>query len=150
MKLSKTLLVLALMFTYSAMAAAPNESGYNNVPERKAKLLGEGNESTGSSIRESDVTPEEAFKNGVQEFALIASDTGYFPSRVIVRRNIPVRLYLSNASAKALCFVMDDFSIRKGLGSQTVEEIRFLPTKAGPVKFYCPVQEIQGTIVVRD
>jgi plastocyanin domain-containing protein len=103
-----------------------------------------------AKVREDAVRPEEVYKYGVQEFALIASDTGYFPSRIIVRKNIPVKLYLTSSSARALCFVMDDFSIRKGIAPQALEEIRFLPTKAGQYKFYCPVQEIQGSLVVRD
>ncbi len=152
MKSIKSLLCVVLVAgAFISMGAAPNESGYSGVPDRKSSMQTDGDgEGTTTKIRESDITPEEAFKNGVQEFAVIAGDTGYFPPRIIVRRNIPVRLYLTNSSAKALCFVMDEFSIRKGLGSQSVEEVRFMPTKVGPYKFYCPVQEIQGTIIVRD
>ena len=55
-----------------------------------------------------------------------------------------------SASARTLCFVMDEFSVRKGVEPQQVAEVSFLPTKSGPYKFYCPVQEIQGKLTVRD
>jgi hypothetical protein len=36
------------------------------------------------------------------------------------------------------------------MANQQVEEVRFLPNKTGTYKFYCPVKEIQGVIIVRD
>jgi plastocyanin domain-containing protein len=127
--------------------AAPSDSGYSNIPKKKESIQSKDDL---VSIREESVRPEEVYKNGVQEIALLATDSGYLPSRLIVRRNIPVRLFITSASEKTLCVVMDDFSLRKGVAPQQVEELRFLPTKAGQYKFYCPVQEIQGSLVVRD
>lgn len=138
---------LALAAFALLTGVTPLNSGYSGVPQKKEAV--ESN-TRAQPIREDSVRPEEVFKNGVQEFSLIATDTGYLPSRLIVRRNIPVRLFLTSGSARTLCFVMDDFSLRKGMAPQKVEEVRFLPTKAGQYKFYCPVQEIQGTVVVRD
>jgi len=149
MKTPKLLPLGLFIAAFIFIGAAPQNSGYSTIPERKIRTV-EGNTPNTSTVREADVRPEEAYKYGVQEFALIASDTGYFPQRIIVRRNIPVHLFLTSSSNKALCFVFDEFSIRKGIASQGMEEVRFLPTKAGQYKFYCPVQEIQGSIVVRD
>ncbi len=143
----KTLWLILLLPLVASAASSP-ESGYSDVPQKRGSAAQSANDP--SKIREESVRPEEVYKYGVQEFALIASDTGYFPSRIIVRKNIPVKLYLTSSSARALCFVMDDFSIRKGVSPQVMEEVRFLPTKAGQYKFYCPVQEISGSLVVRD
>jgi len=140
-------IVIGLLAILVFTGAAPSQSGYSDVPKKKEAF---GSRNDFSEIREDSVRPEEVFKNGVQEFSLIATDTGYLPSRLIVRRGIPVRLFLTSASARTLCFVMDDFSLRKGVAPQQVEEIRFLPTKSGQYKFYCPVQEIQGSVTVRD
>lgn len=142
----KSIATAALAFTLLA-GAAPRDSGYSGIPQKREALSG--NDDL-RSVREDAVKPEEVFKNGVQEIALIATETGYLPSRVMVRKNIPVRLFLTSASPSTLCFIMDEFSIKKGIATQTVEEIRFLPTKAGQYKFYCPVKEIQGSVVVRD
>jgi hypothetical protein len=140
-------LFLSLAAFLLLAGAAPSESGYSQIPKKREAF---GSREEVHPIRDEAVKPEEVFKNGVQEFSLITTDTGYLPSRLIVRRNIPVHLYLTSASARTLCFVMDDFSIRKGVENQDVVEVRFLPTKTGQYKFYCPVQEIQGTVVVRD
>ncbi len=129
------------------VGAAPRDSGYSSVPKKREAM---GANDSVREIRDESVKPEEAFKHGTQEVAIVATDTGYLPSRIYVRRNIPVRLFLTSASATSLCFVMDDFSIRKGVANQQVEEVRFLPTKPGEYKFYCPVQQIAGTVVVRD
>lgn len=140
-------LLFGFVALFALTGASPSSSGYSNVAKKKEAY---GSNQDATDIREDSVKPEEVYKNGVQEFSLIATDTGYLPSRVIVRRNIPVRIFLTSASARTLCFVMDEFSLRKGVGAQQVEEVRFLPTKSGQYKFYCPVQEIQGSIVVRD
>jgi heme/copper-type cytochrome/quinol oxidase subunit 2 len=127
--------------------AAPRESGYSGVPQKREAR---GSEDDLRVVREDAVKPEEVFKNGVQEVSLIATDTGYLPARILVRKDIPVRLFITSASSSTLCFIMDEFSIKKGVATQVVEEVRFLPTKAGQYKFYCPVKEIQGSVVVRD
>lgn len=145
MKAWKTL--CAIGGAVSLMGAAPTDSGYSNVPKKHEAF---GSRGDVRSLRDDSVKPDEVFKNGVQEFAIIATDTGFLPSRLIVRRNIPVRLFVTSGSANTLCIVMDDFQLRKGVAPQQVEEVRFLPTKAGQYKFYCPVQEIQGSLVVRD
>lgn len=140
---------IAALAMLTFLGAAHQDSGYSEVQERKA-LVEQGGEGTAVSIRDKNVRPEEVYKYGTQEFGLIVSDTGYFPARIIVRRNIPVRIFLASSSAQSMCFVMDEFSIRKGVGPQAVEEIRILPTKVGQYRFYCPVKEVQGTLVVRD
>lgn len=140
--------ILSAILAFTVLAgAAPRESGYSEIPKKREAL---GGKDDLRKVRDDAVKPEEVFKNGVQEVALIATDTGYLPSRVIVRKNIPVRLFLTSASASTLCFVMDEFSLKKGIAAQTVEELRFLPTRAGTYRFYCPVKEIQGSVVVRD
>lgn len=127
--------------------AAPSQSGYGNIQKKKEAL---GSKDDLVKIREEAVKPQEVAKNGVQEFALIATDAGYLPSRIIVRNKIPVYLYITSASARTLCFMMDDFSIRKGVENQQAVQVNFVPNKTGTYKFYCPVNEIQGSLVVRD
>jgi hypothetical protein len=123
------------------------KSGYASVPKKKGAVSStEGLE----SVREDAVRPEEVYKHGVQEISVIATDTGFHPSRIYVRRNIPVHLFLTSASPSKLCFVMDDFQIRKGVMIQQVDQVNFLPTKVGEYRFYCPVGEISGSVVVRD
>ncbi|MGZ3695119.1 MAG: cupredoxin domain-containing protein [Bdellovibrionota bacterium] len=138
------LAVLAFVFL---TAAAPKDSSYSGVAQKKEAL---GSTQELQPVREESVKPSEVFKHGVQEVGIIATDTGYLPAKIFVRRNIPVKLYVTSASARKLCFMMDDFSLRKGISNQSVEQLSFLPTKPGQYRFYCPVQEIEGQIIVRD
>jgi plastocyanin domain-containing protein len=146
MKILKTLMATLATFLILT-AAAPTQSGYENVPKKKKGVTS--NDGV-QELREDSVSPEEVYKHGVQEISVIATDAGFHPARIYVRRNIPVHLFLTSASPSKLCFVMDDFQIRKGVMIQQVEQVNFLPTKVGEYKFYCPVSEIQGSVVVRD
>lgn len=140
-------LIIFILASVFLVGAAPRESGYSNIPKKKEAL--ESNQEV-TTLREETVHPEEVYKYGVQEFSIIATDTGYYPSKVIVRKNIPVRLTLTSASNTSYCFMLDEFNVRKGVPTQEVVEVRFMPTKASTYKFYCPKQEIEGQIVVRD
>jgi heme/copper-type cytochrome/quinol oxidase subunit 2 len=151
MKIRNSILAMlaasAVAASFAALAADPSDSGYEVIPKkRKAVSSNDGLQ----PVRENSVTPEEVYKHGVQEISVIATDTGFHPARIYVRRNIPVHLFLTSASPSKLCFVMDDFQIRKGVMIQQVDQVNFLPTKVGEYKFYCPVSEISGSVVVRD
>ncbi len=87
---------------------------------------------------------------GVQEVALIASDLGYFPKTVFVNRDTPVRMYVTGASKNSLCIMMDAFQVRKQVRSQKIEEITFTPSTPGKYRFYCPVNGMEGTMIVRE
>jgi plastocyanin domain-containing protein len=140
-------LLLAILAFCFFTAAAPTTSSNSGVAQKREAL---GSNQEVQPIREESVKPEEVFKHGVQEVGIIATDTGYLPAKIFVRRNIPVKLFVTSASARKLCFMMDDFNLRKGISNQAVEQMSFLPTKAGQYRFYCPVQEIEGQVIVRD
>jgi plastocyanin domain-containing protein len=87
---------------------------------------------------------------GVQEIALIAGDLGFFPKAFFVTRDIPVRLFVTGASKNTLCVMMDSFHVRKQIRSQKIEEITFTPSMPGKFRFYCPVNGMEGTMVVKE
>lgn len=96
----------------------------------------------------SAIIPEKA--KGVQEVALIAGDLGFFPKTVFVTRDIPVRMFVTGASRDTLCIMMDSFHVRKQVRANEIEEIQFTPTTPGKYRFYCPVNGMEGTMVVRE
>lgn len=145
MKTQRILLATLAFVTLSG--AAPGTSPYAKIPKKKSVYTENGSV---QAVREDTVTPEEVYKHGVQEVSVIATDTGFHPSKVYVRKNIPVHLFLTSASPSKLCFIMDDFQIRKGVSIQQVDQVNFLPTKIGEYKFYCPVSELKGSLIVRD
>jgi len=90
------------------------------------------------------------FSKGVQEVAIIAGDLGYFPRTVFVNRNIPVRLYVTGASKNTLCFMLDSFHVRKQVKTQQVQEITFTPNSPGQYRFYCPINGMEGSLIVKE
>jgi plastocyanin len=95
-------------------------------------------------------TASEMSRKGVQEVAIIASDLGYFPKTVFVSRDVPVRLFVTGSSKNTLCIMMDTFQVRKQIRSQKIEEITFTPSAPGKYRFYCPVNGMEGSLVVKE
>jgi plastocyanin len=91
-----------------------------------------------------------AIQKGVQEVAVIASDHGYFPKTIFVSRDVPVRIFVTGASRNTLCFMMDSFQVRRQIRAQKIEEITFTASVPGKYRFYCPVNGMEGTIVVKE
>jgi hypothetical protein len=115
-----------------------------------SKSLGRGLASVGDAATAKSVKLPTALQSGVQEIALIAGDLGYFPKALFVTRGTPVKIFVTGASKKALCFMLDPFEVRKQIRSQRIEEIQFTPNAAGQFRFHCPVNGIEGTLYVKD
>ena len=67
-----------------------------------------------------------------------------------VTRDIPVRMFITGASRATLCIMMDSFQVRKQVRSQKIEEITFTPNVPGKYRFYCPVNGMEGTLIVKE
>lgn len=97
------------------------------------------------------VTELEAIRRqGVQEVSVIAGDLGYFPKTIFVTRDVPVRLFVTGSSKDTLCFMMDSFQVRKQVRTEKIEEITFTPKSPGTYRFYCPIKNMEGTLVVKE
>ncbi len=88
-------------------------------------------------------------RNPVQEQSLIVSDDGFYPSKIFVTQNIPVKLFLTTNAKTAQCFIVDDLGVKKGVSPGKVEEIVFVPREARDYRFYCPMRAIEGKMTVR-
>ena len=95
-----------------------------------------------------DLIPDR--KRGVQEVALIAGDLGYFPQTVFVSRGIPVRMFITGTSKSTSCIIMDSFNVKKQIRNQRIEEVTFTPSLPGKYRFYCPMNGMEGTLVVKE
>jgi plastocyanin len=111
--------------------------------------LGNAQHITTSQASESR-TASEMGRKGVQEVAIIASDLGYFPKTIFVSRDVPVRMFVTGSSKNTLCIMMDSFQVRKQIRSQKIEEITFTPSAPGKYRFYCPVNGMEGSLVVKE
>jgi plastocyanin len=124
-------------FTAMEQQAEVDASGGNRKPAQLEAEL-------------ASVKPSSTSRTGVQEVGLIAGDLGFFPKTVFVTRDIPVRLFVTGAAKKPLCFMMDTFQIKKQIRAQKIEEINFTPTQPGQYRFYCPINGMEGTLLVKD
>ncbi len=95
------------------------------------------------------VLREQKKSKAYQEVAVIANDLGFFPSTLFVTEGLAVRLYITGASNRSQCFILDEFGIRREVKSQRVEEIVFTPSHPGRYTFNCPMNGAKGQIVVR-
>ena len=84
-----------------------------------------------------------------QEYAIAMSDQGYFPKAIFVVPKVPVKLYLSSSSKKPLCFIAEDFKIRRQVRT-SIEEVSFGPHTPGEYPFFCPITGHRGIIFVKD
>lgn len=87
---------------------------------------------------------------GIQEYAVVSKDNGFFPKAVVVTRNIPVRLFITRASGSSGCFMMNAFNVKKQIKQGAVEEVEFTPKKSGVYRFFCPATQSDGALIVRD
>jgi hypothetical protein len=91
-------------------------------------------------------------RTGVQEVAVIAGELGFFPRTLFVTKDIPVKLFVTGASKRPLCLLLDldGFQARKQVKAQAVEELDFTPNRSGQFRFYCPINGIEGTLLVKE
>lgn len=121
-----------------------------DAPPQPVRTIMESAPTAGGAPVSAQSVPALASRMGVQEVALIAGDLGFFPKTVFVSRDVPVRMFVTGASKNTLCIMMDSFQVRKQIRSQKIEEITFTPGTPGKYRFYCPVNGMEGTLVVKE
>jgi len=135
-------------------AALTYEDEYKRRPKRDKNLMS--NETSTARMSQveapkmasNDLIPDD--KKGIQEVAIIAGEIGFFPKTFFVNRNIPVRLFVTGSSKNTLCIMMDTFQVHKQVHANEIQEITFTPKSPGIYRFYCPINGMEGTMVVRE
>lgn len=84
-----------------------------------------------------------------QEVAVIVNDLGFFPSTIFLTQGVPVRLFITGASKRSQCFMMESFAVRKQIQTGKIEEITFMPDSSGTFQFSCPMSGAKGTMLVK-
>jgi hypothetical protein len=124
-------------------ARAPASPGRS--PAGAVKIMASDTSSTPASV-----VRKAARNRAVQEVAVIANDTGFYPSTVFLTRGIDTRVFITGASKKSQCFMADSFGIRRQVRSQRVEEVTFTPDRSGTFTFHCPMNGAHGRFVVKE
>jgi|GEM_PF-6557269 len=87
---------------------------------------------------------------GIQEFAIVSKENGFYPRAIVVTRDIPVRLFVTRSSHSAGCFMMNAFNVKRQVKTGAIEEVEFTPKKSGVYRFFCPATQSDGALIVRD
>ena len=60
-------------------------------------------------------------KNASQEVSVIATDLGFKPKTIFASRDVPLKLFVTGASAGTLCFMLDQFRVKRQIRTNKVE-----------------------------
>ena len=73
-----------------------------------------------------------------QEVSIIAKTFEFLPSQIVVRKNQPVRIYLTSVD-EIHGFAISEFKINRQVEPRKITTIDFIPDKAGEFTFRCSV-----------
>jgi plastocyanin len=89
----------------------------------------------------------------VEEIELVASNAGFQPALLRLRRGDPVRLKLRTQDGEH-CFAVDAFRIEKRVVPGRATSVDLTPDRAGEFPFYCCLEpenaKLRGRIVVSE
>lgn len=85
-----------------------------------------------------------------QETSVIATESGFFPKVIFATKGQSIKLFVTASSKAPLCFMSDDFQVRKQVRAGSIEELQITPNRAGTYRFYCPIHQLEGRLVVRE
>jgi heme/copper-type cytochrome/quinol oxidase subunit 2 len=100
---------------------------------------------------QNDETARPTIVDGVQVVKVAVTGSGYTPSRIVVREDMPVRLVFEQFSSSACASQvqipsLDVSKVKLPKGKET--PVEFTPTKAGSYLFTCGMEMLTGTLVV--
>ncbi|MBI5215913.1 MAG: cupredoxin domain-containing protein [Ignavibacteriae bacterium] len=88
--------------------------------------------------------------DGIQE-ATIVIKNGYQPSTLVVKKNIPLKLNFDMQEETCTdTVVLKNVHIKQGLEPYELTSIEFTPSVSGSFTFSCPMNMIEGLLVVKE
>ena len=135
---------------YQMMLKELNQEDFKKKPARSLSSVDSLGDADATTDIRDGILPPSILKSGTQEISVIAHELGFFPKSIFVTQNVPVRMFITSASKRALCIMIDELQVRRQVRSQEVEELMFTPTTPGQYRFYCPMNGMEGTLWVRE
>lgn len=83
-----------------------------------------------------------------REYALILTDTGYFPDRLVAIVGEKVRFFVTSTTKNKGCFVVENHNLFLAANNGDMSEGEITFNRAGRFKFYCPANQFIGYINV--
>ncbi|MBI5021753.1 MAG: cupredoxin domain-containing protein [Ignavibacteriales bacterium] len=88
--------------------------------------------------------------DGMQQANITIRD-GYHPNTIIVKRGIPLRLNFDlQEEGCTATVIIREFDIKKLLTPFEIASVEFTPDISGSFTFACPMNMIEGSIVVKE
>lgn len=88
--------------------------------------------------------------DGMQEATITIKD-GYHPSTIVVKKGIPMRLNFDLQEEGCTATVsFKDFDVKKLLTPFDIATVEFTPDSSGSFTFACPMNMIEGTLLVKE
>ena len=88
--------------------------------------------------------------DGIQEATIVIKD-GYQPGTLIVKKNIPLKLNFDVQEEGCTgTVVFKDFDIEQELEPYKLTSVEFTPATSGSFTFACPMNMIEGTLIVKE
>jgi heme/copper-type cytochrome/quinol oxidase subunit 2 len=103
------------------------------------------------TAKSSDDTVRPTLVDGVQVVKITVTGSGYSPSRITVKEDVPVRLVFEQFSASACAAQIQIPSLgvpKVSLAQGRETPVEFTPTKTGSYAFTCGMEMLTGTLVV--
>lgn len=95
--------------------------------------------------------PAQADEANRQEFTITASDKGFDPAVITLKKGVPARLTFIRTSDKTCAteVVIPAYKVKKELPLDAKVSIQFTPQDSGDVGFACGHNMFKGTLVVQ-
>lgn len=85
-----------------------------------------------------------------RESAIIVSDTGFYPNRIVVFKGEKVKFYVTNISEGSQCFNIPDKNVFTTAQRGKIAEGEAFFEKSGVFVFNCPNFNFQGRVIVME
>jgi plastocyanin len=93
---------------------------------------------------------EKMFEQPLREFALILTEEGYYPNRLMAHTGEKVRFFVTSTKKASDCFLLQDHKIFLSAKFGEVSEGEVTFKESGKYKFYCPSSKHEGFVTVVD
>lgn len=90
------------------------------------------------------------FKQPVREFAVIATDDGFYPNKIMAFVGEKVRFFLTTTTKKPQCFVLQKHEVFISAEKGRLNEAEAILENPGRYKFYCPAGQHEGHLTVME
>jgi plastocyanin len=94
-----------------------------------------------TSFAISDDSGFKRYKYPEREFSIIATDSGYYPSNIVIFKGEKVTLFVSAAMNENSCLVVESKGIFLAAVKGKVSEAKMVFDEAGEYTYYCPGQK---------